>query len=213
MTEKNWDWKKIKEEFEQKSPEYRAETVGTLHSTLLLLDLEALDKGEHGLVEIEDTQRYWRSSLEMLGANFENQEASTLLADYSSLGKREGLDLVWGKTRVDEYRKWIKNYVKTYEETPGNLPLPALKPSGIKTSGMMQFLGEITAYAAGAIIFEVFKTRLETRVYNGKMWQEGKKELRRKIEYKPGKFILPSSVPPGFITQAYGWLDDTKPKT
>ena len=153
MTEKNWDWKKIKEEFEQKSPEYRAETVGTLHSTLLLLDLEALDKGEHGLVEIEDTQRYWRSSLEMLGANFEKQEASTLLADYSSLGKREGLDLVWGKTRVDEYRKWIKNYVKTYEETPGNLLLPALKPSGIKTSGMMQFLGEITAYTTGAIIF------------------------------------------------------------
>src|SRR5260221_12206064 len=88
-----------------------------------------------------------RSVLSEYGANFEFREELNSLTKYSNLGKRPGLDAVWGKENIDAYKKWIKEYISTYEKETGT-ELPVLEETNIKTSGMMQFLGELTAYAA-----------------------------------------------------------------
>jgi len=151
-----------------------------------------------------------RAVLEAHGAKFSEitPEVQASLQKYSNKGRAEAMRHIWGE-RFDEYKIWTNEWVADYEERTGQT-LPALTKSGRKNSGMIQFLGEITAYAAGELSYEHLKLRLETRLYNGLAWAEGRREERKLIS-KPGteKLFRPSSIPPGFPTDAWekikGW--------
>jgi len=110
-----------------------------------------------------------RSVLEEFGANFESKPELESLSKYSNLGKRPGLDAVWGSTRIEEYRHWVEQYVLDYEQKTGR-PLPVLEGTRVKTSGMKQFFGELTALAAGKMHFEKYKRLTEDRARKGKEW-------------------------------------------
>src|SRR5260221_526261 len=86
-----------------------------------------------------------RSVLKEYGADFAPSLQIEALASYSNLNKRPGLDVVWGKENINEYKIWVKKYISDYEEQTGE-SLPVLEGTTVKTSGMMQFLGELTAY-------------------------------------------------------------------
>lgn len=147
-------------------------------------------------------------ALEALGANFEIGESQReSLSKYTEGGKIKGLRAVWGG-EYEDYLKFVGIYVKRYEATQGKV-LPALRPSGRKNSGMIQFFGEITAYAAGAMSFEDLKLYLEARAKNGRAWAEGRKEdrVRIKVPTKDEPILL-SSFPPEFPPTALGFLID-----
>ncbi|GAI42393.1 unnamed protein product, partial [marine sediment metagenome] len=61
---------------------------------------------EEGIVGEEVTPEILRSVLERLGASFETELELEPLGKYSNLKKRPGLDAVWGKERIDAYKKW-----------------------------------------------------------------------------------------------------------
>ncbi|MEK7188511.1 MAG: hypothetical protein AAB685_01505 [Patescibacteria group bacterium] len=118
---------------------------------------------------------------------------------------------IWG-SRLDEFKKWTEGYVKAYEGEKGQL-LPELKPSGVKYSGMVQFFGEVTSYAAGEIDFETLKVHLEARAKNGRLWEEGKREERVRIKVSTSdKPILLSSFPPGFPAVAWKKIESWRGK-
>lgn len=165
----------------------------------------------HEVVKPIDPQLV-RSFLSELGANFEDKEAlAPILGSYTNKGKREGLDLVWGKETVDKFNAWTTKFVGEYEARAGNLPLPALKPSGIKTSGLRQFFGELTAFAAGALSFDDFKRYTEARAGNGRLWQIGKKGERiRVVVPTSAEPILLSSFPPGYVQEMLDFVKSWK---
>ena len=141
--------------------------------------------------------------LESFGANFEISEEEKLsLGKYSNLNRRPGMNAVWGKERVDEYIAWLKNeYIPSFEDKTGRA-LPTLfdrktgKFDTNKHSGMMQFFGELTAFAAGEKSFADYKRLTEDRVRKGKVWQE--KELD--APYEPSSH---SAFPPEFPQVAW----------
>lgn len=143
------------------------------------------------------------------GANFEvSEEAKTSLGEYTNKAKASGMEQVWG-LKYDEYIKFTAEFIRSHEESRGT-SLPALEKSGVKNSGMIQFLGEITAYAAGSLDFESLKLFLEARIFNGKAWADGRKEDRVRVKVPTAeKPILLSSIPPEFPKAAWerikGW--------
>lgn len=141
--------------------------------------------------------------LKEFGANFEDSEKLRPLSKYSNKAKRSGLDAVWGSDRVDAYKEWVKQWLEKYEAETGK-PLPALKKSGIKISGMMHVLGELTALAAGEMPFADYKKYTEARALNGWLWQQGRKKDRVPVKV-PTKDepILLSSFPPSFPKAAW----------
>jgi len=161
--------------------------------------------GREGTVELIDS-RLVREVLEGAGANFEISEEERLsLKKYSNLKRRLGMDAVWGKERVDEYIAWLKDeYIPGYERRVGR-ELPTLyerktdKFDDIKHSGMLQFFGELTAFAAGEKSFVNYKRLTEDRVRKGKEWQE--RELN--TPYEPS---CHASFPPEFPQVAWGKL-------
>lgn len=163
-------------------------------------------RGEVGEVDVQ----VLKSALVEVGANFEVEgEALKSLGQYTNKSKRPGLDAVWGKDRVEEYRAWLKTWVYDFEEEAGT-PLPALKRSGSKISGMLQFFGELTAIAAGQMTFEDFKRFEEARQLNGLYWLfANDKRVRIKVPTAE-KPIRPSSYPPGFPTHAWRYIKSWK---
>lgn len=147
-----------------------------------------------------------REALEACGANFEIGEAELKsLGKYSNEGKSMGMRAVWGD-RFDDFKKWTKEYVAQFEATLGNRKLLTIKNR--KNAGMLQFLGELTAFAAGVLSFDDFAKHTETRVKNGRLWQEGAaidELVRIELPTKPS-FRRPASVPPGFIKTAWNWI-------
>ncbi len=124
-----------------------------------------------------------RNVLEMAGANFEIGEVEhKSLGKYSNKGKREGLDAVWGKDKVDTFKTWIIGEYIPYIEKFAGRELHTLYDRAtdtyddIKHSGMMQFFGELTAFAAGQISFEKYQRITENRYKKGKTWQYGNRE-------------------------------------
>lgn len=165
---------------------------------------------EKGIVEKEVTPEILRNVLENLGANFEiPSEQLEPLGRYSNKNKRPGLDAVLGKDKIDAYRKWVKDiYIPQYEQETGK-PLPTLYDKKTKTfdnikhAGMMQFLGELTAYAAGKMDFENYKRLTEDRIKKGKAWDEkGKND-----SYTPSPH---ASFPSKFPIDAWNYLKSTK---
>ncbi|SRR5260221_9628671 len=145
---------------------------------------------------------FLRSVLSEYGANFEPREELDSLSKYSNLNKRPGLDAVWGKENIDEYKNWIKEYILTYERETGT-ELPVLEGTNIKTSGMMQFLGELTAYAAGKIDFENYKRLTEDRFQKGLVWRD--RDLNEPVKPSPH-----SSFPPYFPNRAWEYIKQQK---
>lgn len=151
-----------------------------------------------------------KAVLEESSANFPPKEKLASLGEYTNASKRSGLDIVWGENRVNEYKKWTLEYVKSYEEVTGKL-LPKLKPSGSKNSGMIQFFGELTAFASGVMSFETFREYTEARALNGKMWEKDRKDERITIKVPTSvEPILLSSFPPGFPSKAWEKIQTLK---
>lgn len=166
--------------------------------------LQAL--AETGVVN-EVGQSLVRTVLEFYGANFDlESEARASLREYTNKGKAPGLQAVWG-SKFNDFKAWTRTYVEQYEAT--GKTLPALKPSGRKNSGMIQFFGELTSFAAGELTFDDFKRYTEARILNGRLWEEGKKDERVRVKVPTSeKPILLSSIPPGFIEAA--WQEITR---
>lgn len=154
-----------------------------------------------GVVEPID-RRLLREVLEACGAKFE-EEAGRSLRRYTNKGKASGMELVWGE-RFEEYKKWVGEYIKVFEASPGHRELPVLLPSGRKSSGMLQFFGELTAFGAAAMSFERFKALTQARAENGLLWQLGRSRERIRVKVPTAKEpILLSSFPPGFPRDAW----------
>ena len=145
-----------------------------------------------------------RIALEGCGANFKlTEEEKESLAQYTNKAKARGMRRVWGKWFA-EYKKWGDKWIENYEEKTDQ-QLPALKASGKKTSGIRQFLGELTAFAAGEMSFIDLKEYWEARLLNGKLWEEGRREDRVRVQVPTKKEpILLASIPPGFVQAVWG---------
>jgi hypothetical protein len=163
--------------------------------------IDVLDKSQKvGEIEIV----ILRKALQECGANFELSEAERAsLRNYTEGGKLKGIEAVWGDS-YKTYKSWVEEYIKGYEFGGFNV-LPALEPSGRKNSGLIQFFGELTSMASGVMDLETYRKYTEARAFNGKMWLEGKKELRKRIQVPTSETpIRLSSFPPGFVRVA--WL-------
>lgn len=186
--------------------------------------------------------------LESYGANFENlnEENKDNLSKYAEKKRVKGLEAVWGE-RFDSYKNWVGVYIEDYESRTGReLPkmknVPDLKNEDRKASerkdlGMLSFLGDITAYAAGSLDFDNLKLLLQTRAENGAIRELPKEEREGKTkrilwdrELEPGKepltkdprydketgelipidkqSIRPASFPPEFPVMALKWLSN-----
>lgn len=177
--------------------------VNSIEKRIAAVDSWIKSISQEGTVD-EIDKGLLRSVLKRFGANFEiGEEEGESLSKYTNKGKRSGLDAVWGKSFIDSYKKWVKQYIQNYEAQEGNI-LPALQTSGRKDSGMLQFLGELTSFAAGQLWYEDFKRYTEARALNGRLWQEGRKGERVKAEVPTFKKpILLASFPPGFPKAAW----------
>ncbi len=152
-----------------------------------------------GVVGEGATPEMLRDTLQGLGADFEPRPELEHLKRYSNLQKRPGLDAVWGSERVEQIKSWITEvYIPQYEQKTGR-PLPTLEDSDIKHSGMMQFLGELTAYAAGQMDFDKYKRLTEDRARKGRVWQE--RDLSEPYVKSPH-----ASFPPEFPVDMWEYL-------
>ncbi len=152
------------------------------------------------------------SALIHFGAKNENLNGVVIpsLRKYSNAGRAPAMRTIWGH-RFDMYKADVNDWLEKYEIDTGK-PLPTLKKSGNKTSGMIQIFGEITALAYGALSWYELAPFLNARRENGILWQEDKKEERIKLvtPNAPNEDpILVSSIPPGFemflISEFSGW--------
>ncbi len=143
-----------------------------------------------------------RFVLEGMGANFEISESEReSLGKYSNKGKREGLNAVWGTDKIDTFKSWVIGEYIPYIEKAAGRDLHTLYDKktdtydDVKHSGMMQFLGELTAYASEQMDFDKYKRITENRYSKGKHWQYGDREEK----YVPSKN---SSFPVDFPRKA-----------
>ena len=165
-----------------------------------------------GSVDLLDPELL-RSVLTEVGANFEklDDEGRKSLSQYSNKRKHVGMKQVWG-TRSEEFRGWTEQWVRDYEQETGKV-LPNIvfkdketgerRPS--KTEGMRQFLGEITAYAAGCMEIHDLILRLEVRHSNFTGEKKRIAILGYNISQRTGKEkpFAPASFPPEFPPDAW----------
>jgi len=161
-----------------------------------------------------------REVLKSYGAHFKNvdNEGKKSLRGYSENERGLGVKQVWGEEKVKNYKSWIKEYIALYDETHKAAQLPVLgekeglpyPESGRKNSGMIQFLYELTSYAAGETNFDDFKTYMEARVNNGVAWAEGRKKDRVRVKVPTAdEPILLGSIPKEFPVAAMNWIKTT----
>lgn len=153
--------------------------------------------------------------LESFGARYEGlyAAAESALRGYSNRESEPGMRAVWGEGRRVAYSRWCEEWADRFEAQAGNRGLPRLERTGIRTAGMRQFFHEITALAGGYMTAADFKLFIETRLGNGKLWQEGRKDERIKVvtPTSGGEPIRIGSIPPGFIEDAWEWLKASVP--
>lgn len=131
-------------------------------------------------------------------------QALESLSKYTNAGKAPGMKEIWGE-RFAEFKQLADRSVVTYESQFG--VLPALQPSGIKTSGMIALFGELTAYAYGAMDWETLNKYLSARLVNGYLWADGRKDERIRVQIPTAdEPILLSSIQPGFTWVFGDWL-------
>ncbi len=146
-----------------------------------------------------------RGVLESYGANFEiSEEAEESLVKFSNRDRRLGLDAVWGKEKIDAYRKWLKeDFVPGYEAKTGK-ELPVLENTKTKTSGGLKFFSDMIVFAAGLMDPGDYKRITERRAEKGRLWQN----RDPKEPYAPTKY---SSFPPEFPSEAWKYLKSRRP--
>jgi len=161
--------------------------------------------GQEGKVNDIDPD-FVKGVLEELGAKTEvSEKGKKSLAKYSSLGKRSGLDEIWGKGKVDAYKQWVKeDFIPNYEKKVGKELHTLWDPKtetydNIKHSGMMQFLGELTAFAEGVMPMDEYQRLTEDRIRKGIKLEKGD-------PYEPYKPSKHSSIPPEFPQAALNYL-------
>lgn len=143
-----------------------------------------------------------KGALVECGANFEiSEKERDSLGKYSNKARSNGMRAVWGD-RFQDYKDWSVQYIDDYEST-GNT-LPALQKSGRKNSGMIQFFGQLTSFAAGELSFEDFTLYTESRALNGWLWRKGRKDERVRVKLPTSENPkLLSSFPPEFPSTAW----------
>lgn len=137
--------------------------------------------GSEGKVDEVDPMLI-RDVLKEFGANFEiSDQAKGSLGRYSNRNKQKGLQEVWGE-KAAEFKKWVKEeYIPQYEAEVGR-EFPTLydpktgQLDNIKHSGMMQFFGELAAFAAGEKTFPDYKRLTEHRADRGRRWRNNDPE-------------------------------------
>lgn len=135
------------------------------------------EKGKAGEVD----PQLLRSVLEPMGADFSKltEVEKMALRKYSNKGKRQGLDAVWGKEKVDTFKNWVITEYIPYAEKKAHRKMHTFYDrqtdtyDSVKHSGMMQFLGELTAFAAGQMPKERYTRLTEDRARKGRLWDEG----------------------------------------
>lgn len=180
----------------------------------------AVDEWIRDISEIQEVgemkQDLLREVLKSYGAHFENvnDEGRESLRGYSEDERGTGVKQVWEKERVKSYKLWIKEYIALYDESH-EVKLPILgekegqpyPESGRKNSGMIQFLYELTSYAAEGTSFDDFKKYMEARVNNGVAWAEGRKKDRIRVKVPTAEEpILLGSIPKEFPIAAMDWI-------
>ncbi len=194
-------------------------------------EIEAVDEwirssgnyDSEGTVTIEEPdEELFVGVFSHLGADFEPEpEMVASLSEYSNLRRRPGMDAVWGQEFMDQYNAWTQEWVTEYEASTGK-KLPRLKGESLspekrnttKISGPRQWFGELTAYLVGTIDFKTYKGYTETRLRNGWLFAEsqekGKEYLREKrVRIQTSISLEPmrvSSIPPGFVEEAWEWI-------
>jgi hypothetical protein len=165
--------------------------------------------GNEGIVS-EINPQLVKEVLEGLGAKGEISEvAKESLASYSNLKKRPGLDEAWGREKVDAYKNWVKSvFIPQYEQKVGKELHTLWDPKtetfdNIKHSGMMQFFGELTAFAEGVLPMEEYRRLTEDRVRKGREFESGDPS----VPYIPSPH---ASYPPEFPSKALNFLIDNK---
>jgi hypothetical protein len=155
-------------------------------------------------------QQFVKRILGELEANIEiSDKAKTSLAMYSNYDKRPGLNEVWGKRRVIAYIRWAKyDFTPKYEqrigrEFPGLYDRKTNTYDNLKYSGMLQFLGELTAFGEGIMPLEEYKRLTKVRIDKGIKFEN----LKPEDDYKPSPH---SFYPPEFPSQALTFLIHTK---
>lgn len=134
--------------------------------------------------------------LEQIGANFElSEQTRESLQKFRNVDRRVGMDAVWGRERVKDYRIWLKHWVADYEQKTGK-DLPVLEGTDTKTSGGLKFFTDLTVFAAGLMTFKDYQRITERRAKKGRLWQE-------RDPKKPYKSTKYSSFPPGFPNEAW----------
>jgi hypothetical protein len=161
--------------------------------------------GNEGKV-IDINPQLVKGVLEDLGAKTEiSEEAKKSLGKYSNFGKRPGLDETWGMEKVDTFNRWvIGEFIPSYEKKVGKELHTLWDPKtetfdNIKHSGMMQFLGELTAFAEGVMPIEEYQRLTEDRIGKGVRFEKGD-------PYEPYKPSKHSSIPPEFPLAALNYL-------
>lgn len=156
---------------------------------------------EHEIVGEMDT-KLLREVLEEFGADFSEKPGMETLSKKYNLGRRPGMNAVWGVARMDAFNKWTTEYVLYYEAKTGR-PLPVIENTETKTSGMRQFLGELTALASDHITPEEYLKKTGIRARKGKDWQE--RDISQ--PYIPTDH---SSFPPGYAADAWKYIQASK---
>lgn len=181
-----------------------------------------------------------REALENYGADFsqgdkERQERLLSLSNFSNAAKGEGMRAVWGENmfgKEGQFNVWANTWAREYMERTGKkLPKLTQKSKTEKdvegepmvkvyyNSGLVAFMGDVTAYTAGRIGFGEMKTRLEARFSNGQTYQAEQQIKNIEKRYKKiiiideyvkdgkrfteAKKIRPSSFPPEFPNAAW----------
>jgi len=157
--------------------------------------------------------------LECCGADFDIEEKERKKfkkEKYSNQQRSSAMKAVWGD-KYKEYRKYCKEFAEDYEQRTGKkLPHIKFKKTGNvdKTSGMRQFIQQITAYAATSeeeFGMADLVTRLSAQAQNGIMREKGitKKKLLVTITipgYNDEISFAPASFPPEFPSTAWEFL-------
>jgi hypothetical protein len=165
--------------------------------------------GETGTVSEMDPDLV-KGVIEGMGANPKVSElAKESLARYSNYYKRPGLNAVWGRIRVKAFIRWArKDFIPKYEQKTGR-ELHTLWDKKTKTydnikySGMLQFLGELTAFAEGQMSKEEYKRLTERRIEKGRKFAYGD-------PYEPYQPSENAPIPPEFPLEAWNYLRSLK---
>ena len=151
-----------------------------------------------------------RSVLEDMGVKKEiSEQGKAYLGNYRNYYKWPGLCEVWGREDMVSFRKWAKKeFVPAYENKIGK-ELPTLWDPKTQTydtnkhSGMMQFLGELTAFAEGQLPLSEYRRLTEDRFQKGQKFENADPNK----PYKPSKH---AAFPPEFPVAAWEKIKSLK---